>query len=52
MPLVRTNGTAEVQRKASWPGTIGAGNDVVPISQRSTAAAQERPSAMAQTMRL
>ena len=51
MPAVGRLGRA-CQRMASWPGTIGAGSDVVPINQRSTAAAQERPSAMAHTMRL
>ena len=40
------------QRSASWPGTIGEGNEVSPMSQRSTAAAAERPSAMAHTIRL
>ena len=40
------------QRIASCPGTSGDGSEVVPMSQRSTAAAQERPSAMAQTIRL
>ncbi len=40
------------QRRASWPGSSGAGSAVVPMSQRSTAAAHERPSAMAQTIRL
>ena len=40
------------QRRASWPGTIGAGSAVSPMRKRSTAAAAERPSAMAHTMRL
>src|ERR1700722_6022526 len=31
------------QRRASCPGTMGEGNELSPMSQRSTAAAAERP---------
>ena len=36
----------------SCPGTIGAGSAVSPINHRSTAAAQDRPSAIAHTIKL